>query len=68
MRAAGGAARNTQVQRVETPRAWSSHRRVTGEGLVREGRGLTFGLGHRGLLVDLVRAVPCYGGNRGQRA
>ena len=38
-----------------------------GQGLLREGRGLTFGLGHRGLLVDLVRAVPCYGGNRGQR-
>lgn len=29
-----------------------------GEGLVREGGGLTFRLGHRGLLVDLVRAVP----------
>ena len=31
----------------ETPRAWSSHRRVTGEGPVREGGGLAFGLGHR---------------------
>ena len=52
----------------ETPRAWSSCRRVTGKGAVREGGGLTLGLGHRELLIDLVRAVPCYGGNRGQRA